>query len=75
MQIDWTSIILGVVALAYGIYTFVQRSRNPDTFGKLVAMKKIFGDNAGDIIHLVAYGILPIVLSGLMFMKAFGIQS
>ena len=74
MQIDWPSIILGVLALAYGMYTFIQRKSNPETFPKLIAMKKSFGDSTGNIIHLIAYGFLPIVLSSLMFMKAFGIQ-
>lgn len=74
MQIDWLSILLGVFALAFGIYTLIQRQKKPESFHKLIAMKKIFGDSAGNIIHLVAYGILPIFLSVLMFLKAFGIQ-
>lgn len=74
MQIDWISILFGVLALVYGIYNLINRQKKPETFKKLIAMKKIFGDNAGSIIHFVAYGILPIVLSVMMFMKAFGIQ-
>lgn len=74
MQIDWMSILLGVFALAYGIYSLYQRIKNPEKFGKLVAMKKLFGDNTGNIVHLVAYTVLPFVLSVMMFLKAFGIK-
>jgi hypothetical protein len=62
MGIDWLSIIIGILALSFGIYTLITRIRKPEQFGKLEAMKKQYGEKAGYSIHLIAYSIVPIAL-------------
>ncbi len=66
--------ILGILAMAFGIYTFYARTSKPEKLVKLKAMKQLFGDKKGNIVHLVAYSFLPIALGVMMFLKgAFGI--
>jgi hypothetical protein len=52
---------LGIAAVAYGLYTLYLRSRSPDKFGKLEAMKQQWGDRAGTIAHVIGYTVLPII--------------
>ena len=61
-----TSIVIGVVALLYGLYTVSFRSKRPGQLRKLEAMKESFGANAGNVVHLTAYTILPLVV-GVIF--------
>lgn len=51
---------IGAAALAYGIYTLIQRKKAPEKFGKLAAMKKQFGEKAGSIVHTISYSLIPI---------------
>ena len=55
------TILIGIAALGYGIYTAYARATNPAKFGKLEAMKKQWGEGPGKAIHLVAYTIVPIL--------------
>jgi hypothetical protein len=55
------SLALGGVAVCFGIYTLVLRSKRPQAFAKLDAMKKKWGEKPGTIIHVVAYSIIPLV--------------
>jgi hypothetical protein len=66
------TILIGVAALGFGIYTAYMRARNPAKFGKLAAMKKQWGEGAGNAIHLVAYTVIPIIFGIVMIMA--GIQ-
>ena len=61
--------LLGALAMAYGLYTLIARSRTPEKFGKLEAMKKQWGPSAGNAVHLIAYSIVPIVV-GVVFLVA-----
>ncbi len=66
MQLDITSIVLGALAIAFGIFTLVIRRRSPEKLRKLVAMEKQWGAKKGNMAHLIAYTVLPIVF-GLIF--------
>lgn len=53
---------IGVVAIAFGVYTAWARAAKPAQFKKLEAMKKAWGDKAGGAVHFIAYTALPIVV-------------
>jgi len=60
---DYTNLIIGVFALGFGLFTIYMRLTNKlTTSEKLIQMKARFGEKTGNIIHLVAYTILPLVV-------------
>ena len=59
---DPLNMILGMFALGFGVVTLIVRATNPSMFGKLDAMKKLWGDTAGTAIHVVAYTVVPILV-------------
>jgi hypothetical protein len=61
--------ILGVLAIAYGLYSFYQRKTAPEDIAKLQIMIERNGEKMGNAIHLFGYTILP-VLAGLMLLHA-----
>jgi hypothetical protein len=61
--------ILGVLAIAYGVYSYVQRKTAPEKIARLQTMIERNGEKMGNSIHLFGYTILPIV-SGLMLLHA-----
>jgi hypothetical protein len=61
------TIVLGGFCIGYGIYTAIMRTKAPEKFGKLEAMKKKFGEKTGKTIHIVSYTIVPI-LAGIVFL-------
>ena len=63
------TIIIGIAALLFGIYTMYVRSRNPEKFGKLKAMQENFGEKRGAILHIVCYSIIPIVFGIVMLLS------
>lgn len=54
-------LVLGLFAIAFGLYTLVLRFTNPAALGKLEPMKQRFGEHAGMAIHVVAYTLVPLV--------------
>lgn len=77
---DLVTVSLGIVMIFYGIYTLRTRTKAPEKFGKLKAMKERFGDDTGLALHITAYSIVPIVvgvlisfagLNGLSLMQMF----
>ena len=66
---DPVNLALGVFGIGFGLFTLWGRIANPAMFGKLEAMKKQWGDTAGNAIHITAYTIVPIV-AGIAFMTA-----
>ena len=60
-SLDPVNLTLGIFALGFGLLTLCIRFANPAMFGKLEAMKKQWGDFAGNAIHITAYTIVPIV--------------
>jgi hypothetical protein len=63
---------LGILLLFIGLFTAYLHAYNPNSrlLGpKLEAMKKAYGQNAGFIVHLTAYSIVPITI-GIIFIIA-----
>ncbi|MDH3631604.1 MAG: hypothetical protein OER98_10840 [Gammaproteobacteria bacterium] len=61
--------IIGVLAIAYGVYSFIQRKIAPEKIEKLQVMIERNGEKMGHSIHLFGYTILPIV-AGLLLLYA-----
>ena len=59
---DWTSIVIGIAAILFGLYTAYARHSNPGAFRKLEPMKKFWGKKAGYWIHVFGYTVLPILI-------------
>jgi len=60
------TVLLGVAALGYGAYTAWARRAKPEQFGKLEPMKKLWGEKAGPIVHVVGYTVIPIILGAVL---------
>ena len=60
------TVLIGVAALGFGIYTAYVRATNPAKLGKLEAMKKQWGEGTGKAVHLVAYTVVPIIFGIVM---------
>jgi hypothetical protein len=60
------TILLGVASLGYGAYTAWARRAKPEQFGKLEPMKKLWGEQAGPIVHLLGYTVMPILLGAVL---------
>mgnify|MGYP001816429881 CR=1 FL=1 len=58
--------IVGVLAIVYGLYSFIQRKVAPEKIVKLQTMIERTGEKMGHSIHLFGYTILPIVAGRLL---------
>jgi hypothetical protein len=63
------NLIVGVLAIAYGVYSFIQRKVAPEKIAKLQVMIERNGEKMGHSIHLFGYTILPII-AGLLILYA-----
>ena len=61
--------IIGLLAIVYGLYSFIQRKTAPEKIEKLQSMIERNGEKMGNAIHLFGYTILPIV-AGLLLLFA-----
>ncbi len=61
--------ILGVLAICYGIYSYIQRKTAPEKIERLRIMIERNGEKMGHSIHLFGYTILPIA-AGLLLLLA-----
>ena len=61
--------VIGVLAIVYGLYSFVQRKTAPEKIDRLQTMIERNGEKMGHSIHLFGYTVLPIV-SGLLLLFA-----
>ena len=68
MNIDF-NFIVGVLAILYGLYSFIQRKVAPQNIAKLQSMIERNGEKMAHSIHLFGYTILPIV-AGLLLLFA-----
>jgi hypothetical protein len=64
-----TTVIIGVAAILFGIYTLYLRIKSPEKLGKLNAMKDKFGNGIGNAIHFIAYSLIPLA-AGAIFIFA-----
>jgi len=70
MNIDF-NFIVGVLAILYGLYSFIQRKVAPEKIEKLQSMIERNGEKMGNSIHLFGYTILPIVAGLLLLFSHF----
>ena len=63
---NYTTLAIGLVALAFGLCTLYFRMKRPEHFRKLNAMKEKFGEKTGTAIHTISYTVLPII-AGIVF--------
>jgi hypothetical protein len=63
------NLILGMLAIVYGLYSFYQRKTAPEDIAKLQIMIERNGEKMANSIHLFGYTILPIV-AGLLLLHA-----
>lgn len=61
--------IVGVLAIAYGIYSYIRRKSAPQDIEKLQELIERNGEKMGHSIHLFGYTILPII-AGLLMLYA-----
>ncbi len=61
--------VVGVLAIVYGIYSFIRRKTAPEKIEKLQTMIERNGERMGHSIHLFGYTILPII-AGLLLLYA-----
>ncbi|UCG35077.1 MAG: SseB family protein [Candidatus Omnitrophota bacterium] len=59
---NYLTLIIGLVALIFGIATLIIRIKNPAKFKKLTVMKEKFGEKPGVAIHTIFYTVLPVVV-------------
>ena len=64
------NLVLGILAIAYGIYSYVQRKNAPEKIEKLQEMIERNGEKMGHSIHLFGYTIMPIA-AGLLLLFAY----
>ncbi len=62
--------ILGVLAIIYGLYSFIQRKIAPEKIEKLQSLIARNGEKMAHSIHLFGYTILPIV-AGLLLLYSY----
>ena len=61
--------VIGVLAIAYGVYSYIQRKTAPEKIEKLRIMIERNGEKMGHSIHMFGYTILPIA-AGLLLLLA-----
>jgi hypothetical protein len=63
---NYTTLAIGLLALAFGVCTLIVRIMRPERFGKLNAMKEKYGEKTGIAIHTISYTVMPIIV-GIVF--------
>ena len=64
------NLLLGILAIAYGLYSYIQRKRAPEKIEKLQVMIERNGEKMGHSIHMFGYTILP-VIAGILILSAY----
>ena len=65
------NLVLGVLAIVYGVYSFVQRKTAPEKIDKLQTMIARNGEKMGHSIHMFGYTIMPIIAGLLLLLGHF----
>jgi hypothetical protein len=70
MDID-TKLIIGLLAIVYGLYWFIRRKVAPDNIEKLQVMIERNGEKMGHAIHLFGHTLLPFAVGLLLLFLYF----
>jgi len=67
-----THLVLGALALGYGLFTLTARFVAPESglFRKLGPMKQCFGPAVGTALHWATYTVAPLVFGGVQLARA-----
>jgi hypothetical protein len=65
------TLVFGLLAIGYGLYSYIQRKVAPEKIEKLNTMIERNGEKMGHSIHLFGYTILPILAGGLILFSNF----
>jgi hypothetical protein len=57
---DVMSLLIGLFATGFGLWTAFARLNRPQTLGKLRAMKERFGPRVGGGMHFFVYTVVPL---------------
>jgi hypothetical protein len=63
------TVLVGLAAVGYGVYTAWARRNRPEQFRKLEPMKKFWGERGGMVVHVLAYTVLPIVFGIVLLLR------
>jgi len=63
-----TTLIIGAAVLLFGVYMTIMRYTRPQGLKKLEALKDLFGDKTGNLIHMLAYSIMPLMAGGIFLL-------
>jgi hypothetical protein len=64
-------LVFGLFAIGFGVYTLVLRlNGNEQMFSKLQAMKKLYGNLGGAVVHVTAYTVLPLAAGAVFVLSA-----
>ena len=64
------NLIIGAIAIAYGVYSYAQRKIAPEKIEKLQYLIERNGEKMGHSIHMFGHTILPIV-AGLLLLHSY----
>jgi hypothetical protein len=70
---DYSKVIVGALMLAFGVASGILRFVRPSVFKKLEPMKETYGAASGNIIHFVAYVIIPLLVGGWILGRGLGL--
>ena len=70
MNLDF-NLIVGVLAIVYGVYSFIQRKVAPENIERLQTMIERNGEKMANSIHLVGYTIFPVITGLLLLYRYF----
>jgi hypothetical protein len=63
-----TTLIIGAAVFLFGVYMTILRYTRPQGLKKQEALKDLFGDKTGNLIHMITYSILPLVAGGIFLL-------
>jgi hypothetical protein len=62
------TLVIGLAAVIFGVYTMFGRSRCPEQYTKLKAMQDRLGEKQGHRLHFIAYTLVPIIFGAIMIL-------
>lgn len=65
------TLLFGIAGTVLGIGVLALHCFAPGKLGKLQAFREQYGEKTGKIIHLVFYGIVPLIIGGICLGKTF----